>query len=71
MVSGRDFLLFLSQRSLKGGGKMKSVLVCSRKKQNRLDRILTNDPGLGIARVDAGYERGERIAKESNIPLPQ
>src|SRR5215216_3096267 len=38
----------------------------------RLNRVLTNDPGLGVARhVDAGYEEAEHTAlhKEINIPL--
>ena len=38
----------------------------------RLNRVLTNDPGLGVARhVDAGYEEAEQTArdKEINIPL--
>ena len=38
----------------------------------RLNRVLTNDPGLGVARhVDAGYEEAEETArtKEINIPM--
>ena len=38
----------------------------------RLNRVLTNDPGLGVARhVDAGYDEAENTArqKEINIPL--
>ena len=37
----------------------------------RLNRVLTNDPGTGVARhVDAGYEKAERIAKERNLKIP-
>ncbi len=37
----------------------------------RLNRVLTNDPGTGVARhVDAGYENAERIAKERNLKVP-
>ena len=37
----------------------------------RLNRVLTNDPGTGVARhVDAGYEKAERIAKERNLKVP-
>jgi urocanate hydratase len=44
----------------------------TRKKQDRLDMVLTNDPGLGIARhVDAGYEIAKKIAKEKKVPLPK
>jgi urocanate hydratase len=38
----------------------------------RLNRVLTNDPGLGVARhVDAGYEEAENtaLAKGINIPM--
>ena len=37
----------------------------------RLNRVLTNDPGLGVARqVDAGYEEAERTAIEKEIKIP-
>jgi urocanate hydratase len=37
----------------------------------RLERVLTNDPGIGIARhVDAGYERAVETAREHGIRLP-
>ncbi|HSB28858.1 MAG TPA: urocanate hydratase, partial [Pyrinomonadaceae bacterium] len=37
----------------------------------RLNRVLTNDPGLGVARhVDAGYEEAERTATEKEIKIP-
>src|SRR6478672_8077581 len=37
----------------------------------RLNRVLTNDPGLGVARhVDAGYEEAERTAIEKEIKVP-
>lgn len=37
----------------------------------RLNRVLTNDPGLGVARhVDAGYEEAERTAREKDIDIP-
>ncbi|HEX3185930.1 MAG TPA: urocanate hydratase [Pyrinomonadaceae bacterium] len=37
----------------------------------RLNRVLTNDPGLGVARhVDAGYEAAERTAREKEIKIP-
>ena len=39
--------------------------------RERLQRVLTNDPGLGIARhADAGYEIAERTAAEQGIDLP-
>ena len=37
----------------------------------RLNRVLTNDPGLGVARhVDAGYEEAEGTAREKEIHIP-
>jgi urocanate hydratase len=37
----------------------------------RLDRVLTNDPGLGVARhVDAGYEEAEETACEKGVKIP-
>lgn len=37
----------------------------------RLNRVLTNDPGLGVARhVDAGYEIAEKTADEKGVKIP-
>ncbi len=37
----------------------------------RVRRVLTNDPGIGIARhVDAGYEEAARTAREKGIRIP-
>ncbi|WP_377890925.1 urocanate hydratase [Alkalihalobacillus sp. R86527] len=37
----------------------------------RLERVLTSDPGMGVARhVDAGYELAEKTAAEKNINIP-
>jgi urocanate hydratase len=37
----------------------------------RLNRVLTNDPGLGVARhVDAGYEEAIETAREKGINIP-
>ena len=37
----------------------------------RLNRVLTNDPGLGVARhVDAGYEEAEETARAKGINVP-
>ncbi len=37
----------------------------------RLNRVLTNDPGIGIARhVDAGYEEAVATAREKGIKIP-
>jgi len=37
----------------------------------RIERVLTNDPGIGVARhVDAGYEDAEKFAQESGVRIP-
>ncbi|MEV5568928.1 urocanate hydratase [Spirillospora sp. NPDC052269] len=37
----------------------------------KLQRVLTNDPGTGVMRhVDAGYERAEEVADERGVRIP-
>jgi urocanate hydratase len=37
----------------------------------RIERVLTNDPGIGIARhADAGYEEAIRFAENKNVKVP-
>ncbi|MFD1361284.1 urocanate hydratase [Lentibacillus salinarum] len=37
----------------------------------RLERVLTTDPGMGVARhVDAGYELAEETAREKGVQIP-
>lgn len=37
----------------------------------RIERVLTNDPGIGIARhYDAGYEIAKKVAKQKGIKIP-
>ena len=37
----------------------------------RIERVLTNDPGIGVVRhVDAGYEEAKLFAKEKGIKVP-
>ncbi|AXM87703.1 urocanate hydratase [Anoxybacillus ayderensis] len=39
--------------------------------KERLERVLTTDPGMGIIRhADAGYERAIEVAKEMNVHIP-
>ena len=49
------------------------VVVCdgSKEMDERLQRVLTTDPGSGIMRhADAGYEKAIAYAKEKNIKIP-
>jgi len=39
--------------------------------RTRLERVLTNDPGIGVIRhVDAGYETARRTATEQGLKVP-
>jgi urocanate hydratase len=39
--------------------------------EKRLERVLTVDPGLGVARhADAGYEEAIKFAGEKGIKIP-
>jgi urocanate hydratase len=48
-----------------------SVADGTAKAAKRLNRVLTNDPGLGVARhVDAGYEEAIDTAREKGVKIP-
>ena len=37
----------------------------------KLERVLTNDPGMGVIRhVDAGYDRAIEVADERGVTIP-
>ncbi len=39
--------------------------------KKRINRVLTNDPGLGVARhFDAGYEKAVKVAKDRKLNIP-
>jgi urocanate hydratase len=39
--------------------------------QQRLERVLTSDPGMGVVRhADAGYSRAIDVAQERGVRLP-
>ncbi|WP_153395130.1 urocanate hydratase [Ornithinicoccus halotolerans] len=39
--------------------------------RQKLERVLTNDPGMGVIRhVDAGYDRAEEVAAERGVRVP-
>jgi urocanate hydratase len=49
------------------------VVVCdgTAEMDERLERVLTNDPGIGVARhADAGYEDARAVARERGVRLP-
>jgi urocanate hydratase len=37
----------------------------------RLDRVLSNDPAMGVIRhADAGYEAAKKFAREKGVKIP-
>ena len=49
------------------------VIVADGKEETkkRINRVLTNDPGIGVARhADAGYSRAIKIARDRNLDIP-
>jgi urocanate hydratase len=39
--------------------------------RQKLERVLTNDPGMGVIRhVDAGYDLADQVAEERGVPIP-
>ena len=37
----------------------------------KIQRVLTNDPGMGVIRhVDAGYDRAVEVAEERGVVIP-
>lgn len=43
----------------------------SERAERRLERVLTTDPGMGVARhVDAGYDIAIQTSKEKGIHIP-
>ena len=43
----------------------------SKEMGERIQRVLTNDPGIGVARhVDAGYDEATAFAKKSGVKIP-
>ena len=61
-----------------GGGGGYSIHACrvicvdgSANSSKRVSMVLTNDPGIGIARhADAGYDEAKRAAKKHRIRIP-
>ena len=49
------------------------VIVCdgTPEMDARIEAVLTNDPGMGVARhVDAGYDEADACARERNVDIP-
>ncbi len=75
-ISGASWISFHHGGGVGIGNSLHAGMVIvadgTKKKGDRLDRVLTNDPGLGIARhVDAGYDLAKKVAKKKKVPLPK
>jgi urocanate hydratase len=56
-------------RSIHAG--MVAVADGSEEAERKLERVLRNDPGIGVARhADAGYERAVEVARERGVRIP-
>jgi urocanate hydratase len=48
-----------------------SVADGTREMAQRIERVLTNDPGIGVARhIDAGYPEAKAFAKKTDLKIP-
>ncbi|CCQ90822.1 Urocanate hydratase [Nitrospina gracilis 3/211] len=75
-VSGASWVSFHHGGGVGMGNSLHAGMVIvadgTKKKGDRLDRVLTHDPGLGVARhVDAGYDEAKRIAQRRKVHLPK
>ena len=58
------------------GRSIHAGMVCARRRHRprrpqKLERVLTNDPGMGVIRhADAGYERAVDVAAERGVRIP-
>ncbi len=75
-VSGASWVSFHHGGGVGIGNSLHAGMVIvadgTRRKAARLERVLTNDPGLGVARhVDAGYDIAETVARKRKVSLPK
>lgn len=74
-VSGASWVSFHHGGGVGIGYSLHAGQVCladgTRERENRLQRVLTVDPGIGVARhADAGYDTAIRIARERGVKIP-
>ncbi len=75
-VSGASWVSFHHGGGVGIGNSLHAGMVIvadgTKKKAERLYRVLTNDPGLGVARhVDAGYPEAKKVGKARKVVLPK
>lgn len=74
-ISGASWVSFHHGGGVGIGNSLHAGMVIvadgTKRKEARLNCVLANDPGLGVARhVDAGYEIAQRIARERKVQIP-
>jgi len=74
-ASGASWVSFHHGGGVGIGYSLHAGQVCvadgTREMGERLERVLTNDPGLGVVRhVDAGYQKARVVAKAKKLKLP-
>jgi len=74
-ASGASWVSFHHGGGVGMGYSLHAGQVCvadgTRKMAERLERVLTNDPGLGVARhADAGYPLARKVAKAKRLNIP-
>jgi len=75
-VSGASWVSFHHGGGVGIGNSLHAGMVIvadgTKRKAARLERVLTNDPGLGVARhVDAGYDTARKVARKRKVNLPK
>ena len=74
-VSGASWVSFHHGGGVGIGNSLHAGMVIvadgTKEREERLERVLTADPGIGVARhVDAGYSEAEAIAVKKEIKIP-
>ncbi|MFY9268267.1 MAG: urocanate hydratase [Candidatus Manganitrophaceae bacterium] len=74
-VAGASWVSFHHGGGVGIGNSLHSGMVIvadgTKRREARLERVLTVDPGIGVARhVDAGYETARRTARKKRVAIP-
>jgi len=75
-VSGASWVSFHHGGGVGIGNSLHAGMVIvadgTKARDRRIQRVLTVDPGIGVARhLDAGYERAQKTAKKKGIKIPK
>ncbi len=75
-VSGASWVSFHHGGGVGIGNSLHAGMVIvadgTKQRAKRIERVLTVDPGIGVARhVDAGYEKAKKTAKKKKVAIPK